>query len=210
MSSETTSFAQIMSNFTQRAEDAAVGALEHILSSSGAARAALADTLREGGTTVDSIAEVRTQASRSERYQCPRTSSVLDDNGAERILIEARFWTDLAPDQPNAYLKRLKAPSRSRPVAVLFVAPAARLEALWGELNLHADREFQLFVVTTPTGLHAATVAGGDRRLMLTSWAKLLGLMDWKANRAADRTAEEKVRQLREFSDRVNAEASSP
>ena len=47
MSSETTSFAQIMSNFTQRAEDAAVGALEHILSSSGAARAALADTLRE-------------------------------------------------------------------------------------------------------------------------------------------------------------------
>ena len=208
MSSETTSFAQITSNFTQRAEDAAVGALEHILSSSGAARAALADTLREGGTTVDSIAEVRTQAA-GEESNAPYLVC-LDDNGAERILIEAKFWANLAPNQPNAYLKRLKEQARSRAVAVLFVAPAARLEALWGELNLHADREFQLFVVTTPTGLHAATVAGGDRRLMLTSWAKLLGLMDWKANRAADRTAEEKVRQLREFSDRVNAEASSP
>ncbi len=204
MSSETTSFAQIMSNFTQRAEDAAVGALEHILSSSAAARAALADTLREGGTTVDSIAEVRTQAA-GEDTNAPYFVC-LDDNGAERILIEARFWTDLAPDQPNAYLKRLKVPSRSRPVAVLFVAPATRLEALWGELNLHADREFQLFVVTTPSDLHAATVSGGDRRLMLTSWAKLLGLMEWKANRAADRTAEEKIRQLRELGDRMDAE----
>lgn len=193
-----------MSNFTQRAEDAAVGALEHILSSSAAARAALADTLREGGTTVDSIAEVRTQAA-GEDTNAPYFVC-LDDNGAERILIEARFWTDLAPDQPNAYLKRLKVPSRSRPVAVLFVAPATRLEALWGELNLHADREFQLFVVTTPSDLHAATVSGGDRRLMLTSWAKLLGLMEWKANRAADRTAEEKIRQLRELGDRMDAE----
>ena len=205
MSGETNSLAQITSNFTQRTEDAAARALDHILSNSGAARAALADTLREGGTTVDSIAEVRTQAT-SEEPNAPYLVC-LDDSGAERVLIEARFWDEVASDQPNAYLKRLKEPSRSRPVAVLFVAPAARLEALWGELNLRADREFQLFVVTTPTGLHAATVAGGDRRLMLTSWAKLLGHMEWETNRAADRTAEEKVQQLRELGDRMDNEA---
>lgn len=205
MSSGTDSLAQSTSGFTQRAEDAAIGALEHILSISGAARAALADTLREGGTTVDSIAKVRTQATGEER-NAPYLVC-LDDSGAERVLIEGKFRADLPPDQPNAYIKRLKEPSRSRPVAVLFVAPTARLESLWGELNLHADREFQLFVVTTPTGLHAATVAGGDRRLMLTSWAKLLGLMEWKANRAADWTAEEKIQQLRELSDRMDAEA---
>ena len=208
MSSGTDSLAQSTSNFTQRAEDAAAGALEQILSNSGAARAALADTLREGGTTVDSIAEVRTQAvgeaSNAPFFVC------LDDSGAERVLIVAKSWADLAPDQPNAYLKRLKEQARSRPVAVLFVAPAARLEALWGELNLQADREFQLFVVTTPTGLHAATVAGGDRRLMLTSWAKLLDLMEWKANRAADWTAKEKIRQLRELGDRMDGDALSP
>ena len=204
MSSETTSFAQIMSNFPQRAEDAAVGALGHILSNSAAAREALADALREGGTTVDSIAEVRTQAT-GEESNSPYLV-VLDDDGAERVLIEAKCWAALAPDQPNTYLKQLKEQSRSRPVAVLFVAPATRLEALWGELNLHADREFQLFVVTTPSDLHAATVSGGDRRLMLTSWAKLLGVMEWKANRAADRTAEEKIRQLRELGDRMDAE----
>jgi len=208
MSSGTDSLAQSTSNFTQRAEDAAAGALEQILSNSGAARAALADTLREGGTTVDSIAEVRTQAvgeaSNAPFFVC------LDDSGAERVLIVAKSWADLAPDQPNAYLKRLKEQARSRPVAVLFVAPAARLEALWGELNLQADREFQLFVVTTPTGLHAATVAGGDRRLMLTSWAKLLDLMEWKANRAGDWTAKEKIRQLRELGDRMDGDALSP
>lgn len=205
MSTGTDSLAQNTSNFTQRAENAAAGALEHILSNSGAARAALADTLREGGTTVDSIASVQTQATGEERNT--PFLVCLDDSGAERVLIEAKFWANLAPDQPNAYLKRLKEQARSRPVAVLFVAPAARLEALWGELNLHADREFQLFVVTTPSGLHAATVSGGDRRLMATSWAKLLGLMERKANRAADRTTEEKIRQLRELSDRIDAEA---
>lgn len=203
MSTGTDSLAQSTSNFTQRAEDAAAGVLEHILTNSEAARAALADTLREGGTTVNSIAEVRTQATGAEN-NTPYLVC-LDDSGSERVLIEAKFWADLVPDQPNAYLKRLKEPSRSRPVAVLFVAPAARLEALWGELNLQADREFQLFVVTTPSGLHAATVSGGDRRLMLTSWAKLLGLMEWKANMAG-----EKIRQLRELIDRMDVEASSP
>ena len=204
MSGETNSLAQITSNFTQRTEDAAARALDHILSNSGAARAALADTLREGGTTVDSIAEVRIQATGAEN-NTPYLVC-LDDNGAERVLIEARFWAKVAPDQPNAHLKRLKVQARSNPVAVLFVAPAARLEELWGELNLRADREFQLFVVTTPTGLHAATVAGGDRRLMLTSWAKLLGHMEWETNRAADRTAEENIRQLRVLSDRMDNE----
>lgn len=200
MSTGRDSLAQSKSNFTQRAEYAAVGALEHILSNSGAARAALADTLREGGTTVDSIAEVRTQATDEER-NAPFLVC-LDDSGAERVLIEAKFWANLTPNQPNAYLKQLKEQARSRPVAVLFVAPAARLEALWGELNLQADREFQLFVVTTPSGLHAATVSGGDRRLMSASWTKLLGLMEWKANMAG-----EKIRQLRELSNRMNSEA---
>lgn len=205
MSTGTDSLAQSTSNFTQRADDAAAEALGHILSNSGAARAALADTLREGGATVDSIAEVRTRATGAESK--PPFLVCLDEGGAERVLIEAKFWANLAPDQPNAYLKRLKDQARSRPVAVLFIAPAARLEALWGDLNLHADREFQLFVVTTPSGLHAATVSGGDRRLMLTSWAKLLGHVEWKANRAAERTAEEKIQQLRQLSDRVDAEA---
>ena len=205
MSTETDLFAQSMSHFPQHAEDAAVAALGHILSNSAAAREALADTLREGGTAVDPIAEVRTQAT-GEESNSPYLVC-FDHNGAERVLIEAKFWADLAPDQPNTYLKQLNEQSRSRPVAVLFVAPAARLESLWGELNLRADREFQLFVVTTPSDMHAATVSGGDRRLMLTSWAKLLGLMEWKASKAADRTAEEKIRQLHELGDRMDAEA---
>ena len=208
MSTETTPFVQSMSHFPQHAEDAAVAALGHILSNSAAAREALADTLREGGTAVDSIAAVQTQATGEESN--PPYLVVLDDDGAERVLIETKFWAALAPDQPNAYLKQLKEQSRSRPVAVLFLAPAARLEALWGVLNLRADREFQLFVVTTPSDLHAATVSGGDRRLMLTSWTKLLRLMERKANQAADRSTEEKIRQLHELSDRMDAEVQSP
>ncbi len=208
MSTETDLFVQSMSHFPQRAENAAVAALGHILSNSGPAREALADTLREGGTPVDSIAEVRAQAT-GEESNSP-CLVCLDDDGAKRVLIETRFWAEVAPDQPNAYLKRLKEQSRSRPVAVLFVAPAARLESLWGELNLRADREFQLFVVTTPSDLHAATVSGGDRRLMLTSWAKLLGLMEWKASKAADRSTEEKIRQLHKLGGRMDAEVQSP
>lgn len=205
MLNETTLFAQIAPRLTDRTEDVAVEALGHILSQSVAARRALKNTLREGGAAIDSIARARTQA-RGEKRERPDLTC-LDDDGIERVLIEAKFWAGLTENQPNEYLERLPI---DRPAALLFVAPAARLETLWPELCRRANKQFTIIGATTPGDLHAATVSNGERRLMLTSWASLLDLMATHANSAADRATESDIRQLRGLTDRMDADSFLP
>ena len=205
MSYETTLFAHIAPRLTDRIEDVAVDALGHILSQSPAARSALVITLREGGTVVDSITTVRTQAIGEERER-PDLAG-LDDNGVERVLIEAKFWAGLTQNQPNQYLKRLP-PDRT--AALLFVAPAARLETLWPELCRRAVKAFTIIGATTSGDLHAATVSGGERRLMLTSWAALLDLMETRANDASEIATQTDIRQLRGLTARMDADAFLP
>ena len=205
MSSDTTLFAHIAPRLTDRTEDVAVDALGHILSQSEAARGALENTLREGGAAVNSIVRVRTQAIGGEGER-PDLAG-LDDDGVEGVLIEAKFWAGLTQNQPNGYLRRLPV---DRPAALLFVAPAARLETLWPELCRRAGEKFTIIGATTPGDLRTATVSGGERRLMLTSWAALLDLMATKANSAADRATESDISQLRGLTDRMDAEAFLP
>ena len=80
-------------------------------------------------TVVGEIAQVRTQATGKEGER-PDLAG-FDRDGRERVLIEAKFWAGLTGNQPVAYLERLPA---NTPSALLFVAPAARLETLWNEL----------------------------------------------------------------------------
>ena len=190
---------------TDPTEDAAVDALGHILSQSEAARRALESTLREGGTAVGSLAGVRAEVIGGEGER-PSLAGY-DDEGAVRVLIEAMCWAGLTRSQPNGYFKRLPL---DRPAAVLFVAPAARLGTLWPELCRRADEQFTIIGATTPGDLRAATVSGGERRLMLTSWAALLDLMERVASGAGDREAEADIGQLRELIDRIDAEACQP
>ena len=196
MSKETTLFAQIVPKFTERTEDVAVEALGYILSQSDAARKALEYTLREGGAAVGSIARVRTQVTGGKRER-PDLAG-LDVDGAERVLIEAKFWAERTKNQPNEYLKRLP---RDRPAALLFIAPTARLETLWRELCQSAEQQFTVIGATTPGDLRAATVSGGERRLMLTSWPALLDLMESESRSAGDVVAERDILQLRGLTD---------
>ncbi len=205
MSSDTTLFAHIAPRLTDRTEDVAVDALGHILSYSEAACSALENTLLEGGTAVGSLARVRTQVIGEEGERPDLVG--FDDGGVERVLIEAKFWAGLTENQPNGYLRRLPL---DRPAALLFVAPAARLETLWPELCRRASDQFTIIGATSPGEMRAMTVSGGERRLMLTSWAALLDLMATKANSAADKAAESDISQLRGLTDRMDAEAFLP
>ena len=183
-------------------EDAAVEALGRILSLSEAARGALESTLREGGTAVGSLARVGTQDIGGEGERLGLAG--YDGEGAVRVLISAMCWTALTRSQPNGYFKRLPL---DRPAAVLFIAPAARLGTLWPELCRRADEQFTIIGATTPGDLRAATVSGGERRLMLTSWGALLELMERVVGGAGDGEAEVDIGQLRGELDRMDADA---
>ena len=181
-----------------QSEDVVVDALGRILSSSEAARSALESTLREGGTAVGILADVRSLDIGMEGER-PSLAGY-DNDGAVRVLVQAMCWTDLTPNQPNAYFKQLPL---NRPAALLFVAPATRLARLWPELCRRADDQFTIIGATTPGDLRAATVSGGERRLMLTSWAALLEFMERVVSDAGDREVEVGIRQLHGMIDRI-------
>ncbi len=185
-----------------KSEDAVVDALGRTLSRSEAARSALASTLREGGTAVGTLAGVRGLDIGMEGER-PGLAGY-DSDGAVRVLVQAMCWTDLTPNQPNAYFKQLPL---DRPAALLFVAPAARLARLWPELCRRADEQFTIIGATTPGDLRAATVSGGERRLMLTSWDALLEFMERVVSGAGDGEAEADIRQLHGMIDRMDGDA---
>ncbi len=105
MSYETTLFAHIAPRLTDRIEDVAVEALGHILSNSEAARSALEETVGLGGAIVGPIDRVQTQVTDEEGARPDLVG--FDDKGTKRVLIEAKFWAGLTPNQPNQYLKQL-------------------------------------------------------------------------------------------------------
>lgn len=191
MSTDTTPSGDNASKACGQSEDAVAEALGHILSQSEAARSALASTLREGGTAVGTVAGVRSEAIDEEERP---SLAGLDEEGVVRVLVQPVLWAGLSQGQPNAYFKGLPL---DRPAALLFVAPAARLARLWPELCRRADEQFTIIGATTPGDLRAATVSGGERRLMLTSWDALLEFMERVVGGAGDREAEKDVRQLR-------------
>ena len=123
-----TLLAHLASKLFDRHEDIAVEALGYIFKSNQARRV-LEEMLRARGADVGSIEEVQTQVIGTEGER-PDLAG-LDRDNQERVLIEAKFWAGLTDNQPVAYLERLPA---NTPSALLFVAPASKLEPLWDEL----------------------------------------------------------------------------
>ena len=205
MSYETTLFAHIAPRFTDRIEDVAVEALGHVLSNSEAARSALEETVRIGGANVGPIDRVQTQVTDEEGGRPDLVA--FDDRGAKQVLIEAKFWAGLTPNQPNQYLDQLP---RGRPAALLFVAPAKRIPMLWPKLLRRAEEKFQLSAKSRPKTLCSAIVDDGEHRLLLTSWAALLERMETRARSAEDAAARDDIRQLMGLTERMDADAFLP
>ncbi len=205
MAADSTLLAHLAPWLKGHTEDIAVEALGYILRESRAARDALRDVLRSGGSEIGPIEQVATQVS-DEKGGRPDLAG-FDEHGAERLLIEAKFWAGLQPGQPNAYLRRLMQGDATGPSALLFVAPKARSETLWAEVRQRAQGEFEM---SEAPGQQSAAVGGGECRLMQTSWEDLLGPMAVRASSAGDSAAALDIRQLQGLCDRMDSEAFLP
>lgn len=158
-----------------------------------------------GGANVGSIDRVQTQVTSEEGGRPDLVA--FGDKGAIQVLIEAKFWAGLTPNQPNRYLEQL--PS-GRPAALLFIAPAKRLRMLWPKLNQRAKVEFELAAESVSNNVNSVIAGDEKHRLLLTSWATLLEQMRTKARSAGDIAAEADIQQLRGLADRMDADAFLP
>ena len=124
-----------------KTELVATEALRYILQQSEAARNALEQMLSTAGVEVGSLTRFETEVSGEEGERVDLVC--YDEHGTKRVLIEAKFWAGLTDNQPNTYLASLSEDTHS---ALLFVAPAQRIETLWPELCRRAEEQHELTV----------------------------------------------------------------
>ncbi len=88
------------------------------------------------------------------------------------LIIEAKFDAPLTNSQPVDYLRCL--PTNASGI-LLFLTPARRVEAIWGELDKRCRRARLLLGerAAYPNGLSAAPLPSGHR-LAIASWESLL------------------------------------
>lgn len=198
--------AHVAGRLTGQTETLATEALGYILSRSAASRQALRETLRTGGVDVPPLVQIGTevQGKHDERVDVVG----FDQSGAERVLIEVKFWAGLTEHQPNTYLRRL--PKDGEPAVLLFVAPEQRLTTLWAELCRKAEGQFDLRAETTPEALEAVTIKDQRHRMMLTSWRTLLNAMASRAGTDGDLSAQRDILQLDALCEREDSEAFLP
>ena len=190
-----TLLAHLAEKLSHRHEDIAVEALGYIFQSR-AARRVMEEVLRDGGAEVGPIEQVRTQV--SEGQTRPDLVGV-DQHNKECLFVEAKFWAGLTEQQPTAYLDRL--PPHT---ALLFVAPASRIELLWAELRRLAGVDGPR--PASETAAVRSVPTAGARHLMLTSWAHLLERLDG----AGDSHTTIAVQQLRGLTKMKTEEAFHP
>jgi len=198
-----TLLAKLAPLFGSRTENLAVEALGHILAGSEPARRALVDLLRAGGADIRQVVQVRTQDAGEDGARPDLVG--FDERGAERLLIEAKFWAGLTENQPVGYLERLS--DTPEPTVLLFVAPADRIESLWAELRRLVETADLPFDSGSDGDAFRSAGVGTDRHLMLTGWGNLLDGMEL---RVGDEHEKMDIRQLRGLAAQQDDEAFLP
>ena len=208
MTSRRSLLAYLSRRLSDRTEDIAVEALGHILSGprSQASRQGLQDVLRGCSADFGTMGGVETQST-GEEGERPDLAG-FDEQGQERLLIEAKFWAGLTENQPLAYLRRLP---NDKPSVLLVVAPSLRLETLWAELRRRASESEDIHLGDGQSDSEVRwTTVGANRKLTLTSWRNLLGGIEAQANAAGDIQIVNDVRQLQGLAEQEDSNAFLP
>ena len=184
-------------------ENIATEALAYILNESAASRQALDSLLRDGGTNVPSITEVKTQVNGPRGIRVDLVCNS-DGNQPPPVLIEVKFSADLTRNQPNNYLEWLL--DGGDDSVLLFIAPEARIRLLWPELKARVEgvgrqlsdvKAERRCMVVDDTRCH----------LMLVSWRTLLESMAVRTKAAGESSViEANIQQLSGLARRKNAE----
>ena len=195
----------IVSRWSNRTEDIAVDALEFILSRSRAARNALQGVVEAVAPSVGELTSARTQVSGSDGARPDLVVYGSDDR--ERVIVEAKFWAGLTENQPESYLARL--PDDGETSVLLFVAPEARLETLWIELQRRTRHDAGVADRSEVGGVKCMPIDSGQRYLVLSSWRMVLDRMLTSAVATAD-PIEADIRQLQALCEREDSAAFLP
>lgn len=204
MTNTDTLLAFLVPKLTSQVENAATDALGHILNKSKPCRDALADLLNQGGLEAGAtIAKVATQVAYRDRSRPDMAG--YDEHGRLVMLVEAKFWAALSAGQASRYAEKF---DHCDPAALLFIAPASRIETLWIEIRRQFnDAEVVLGPDTFGSDLRGARINEKPHIAILTSWRRLLGEL---AGRTGDAAVVGDIAQLRGLTELQDSTAFLP
>lgn len=131
-----------------------------------------------------------------------------DFDGDEVLLVEAKFWAGLTPNQPCAYLRRLP---DGKPGCVAIVAPSARFETLWPKLAEGCSSEG--FVLQcqrdTASGLRVVEAIPAGTMALIT-WPALLGVLRQSAEARGETHLQSDIEQLSGLCSQMDREGFLP
>jgi hypothetical protein len=165
----------IQKRFSQVNEDVATDALSYILESSDAARRGMTKLLRG---IIPDLPPIRFKIQQTEGAIRPDMWGYADSE--PRVFVENKFWAGLTDNQPVSYLRQLSA--YSQPTVLLVVAPAAREQTLWRELNRRLlDANISISERDTAAGVVQSVTTQLGPILALTSWTNVLSVLEHEA-----------------------------
>ena len=199
-----TLLAYLVSSFPGNTENIATEALRHIFDHSDASVEALNDVVQSGVRGAAPITTVKSQV-----IQADGTIPDLvgfDETGSRRVIVEVKFWAELTPYQPNAYLNLLP---DDGPAVVMFLVPEDRIQSLWPRLKERLNREFGA-LTETDSERRCLRVGDTQRHLMILSWGGLLDSMAARTRDSEESGVENEIRQLRSLAKYADAGAFKP
>lgn len=185
-------------------ENLASDALVFILSKSATAQRAIAEFLSNPKLRIPNELAFRAQA-RNEDETIPDIAGV-DEDGAERVLIEAKFWAGLTDNQPVEYLNRLPQDDS----LLLFLVPEARLATLWPELVRRCTDAGMTLSPVDIAGQHWTCGRLGTRHMGITSWRRLVGYLSGEVVKAGEKDIAQDIEQLGDLCNRMDSDAFLP
>jgi hypothetical protein len=192
----------IQKRFSQVNEDVATDALAYVLESSDATRIGMTKLLQG---IVPDLPPLRFKTQQTDGAIRPDMWGYADSE--PRVLVENKFWAGLTDNQPVSYLKQLA--EYAQPSVLLFVAPAAREQTLWRELN---RRLLSAGISVSERDPAAGVAYSVDTQLgpilALTSWTDVLSMLEHEA--VDDPGARSDLVQLRALCDAADADAFTP
>ncbi len=199
-------FGHLASRFSTHPENLATEAVAFIVNRSEAMREALRRLVGRTGVELPRLARFSSQAG-DEQGNIPDLIG-LDAMGAERLLIENKFWAGLTENQPAGYLERLPAEGGA---VLVFVVPSKRLPIVWTELARSA--------MNRGTRLSDPEHLGGDllfarptplTALAATTWNAVLDSLEAVARASGETSPAADIAQLRSLCDVMDTEAFLP
>ena len=167
------------------AEPTVTRALAYVLSSLPCVTDAFVDPLCRGHVDGFDLGPVRIDRRSLNQDDRPDLTLRDADNRA-RVVVENKFWARLTERQPVSYLENLL---DDQPSALLFIAPAQRIPALWAELIDRCGAAGLEFVDERDENcvISARIAPARQRVLLITSWTRVLDVLT-EATRGGERS----------------------